>query len=76
MSKSIRIDGNLVQDAEIVAKATNRTTPRQIEHWAHIGRIAEDNPDLPYGFIRDALIATEEVKAGKVTRYARRRPKG
>jgi len=33
----------------------------QIEHWARIGKIAEENPDLPYAFIDDVLKAKAEM---------------
>ncbi|PQQ34980.1 hypothetical protein CE143_10055 [Photorhabdus luminescens] len=34
---------------------------KQIEHWTKIGRIAEDNPDLPYSFILDSLLAKRKL---------------
>ncbi|MCZ2802436.1 hypothetical protein O1Q76_21735 [Vibrio alginolyticus] len=27
----------------------------QIEHWANIGKMMEENQDLPYEFVRDTL---------------------
>ena len=54
---SIRLDQDLVDKAAIMAKALNRTTPKQIEHWAKIGEMMEDNPDLPYEFVKQAIIA-------------------
>ena len=36
----------------------------QIEYWAKVGRIAEDNPDLPYAFIKETLIGLDEIEAG------------
>jgi hypothetical protein len=71
MAISVRLDDDLVKDAKVYADASKRSVPKQIEHWAEIGRIAEDNPDLPYEFIREAVQATAEVMAGKVTRYVR-----
>lgn len=41
---SIRLDQDLVDKATIMAKALNRTAPKQIEHWAKIGALMEDNP--------------------------------
>jgi hypothetical protein len=61
-----------VQDAQVYAAAEMRSIPKQIEHWAKIGRIAEDNPDLSYEFIKDALIAAAEINAGKGETYVRR----
>ncbi len=73
MAKSVRLDDAFVLDSEIYAKANHRTVPKQIEHWAQIGRIAEDNPDLTYSFIKDTLIAAAELKAGAVEEYERRK---
>ncbi len=33
-TSSVRLDQELVDKAAIMAKALNRTTPKQIEHWA------------------------------------------
>lgn len=66
---SIRLDEELVEKASIMAKALNRTTPKQIEHWAKIGEIMEDNPDLPYEFVQQAIIAKAEKEAGKLEAY-------
>ncbi len=68
-STSIRLDQELLQRATIMAKALNRTTPKQIEHWAKIGEIMEDNPDLPYEFVRQAIISKAEKEAGKLETY-------
>ena len=66
---SIRLDENLVEKANIMGKALHRTTPKQIEHWASIGEMMEDNPDLPYEFVRQAIIAKAEKEAGKLESY-------
>jgi hypothetical protein len=75
MAISIRLDDDFVNDVKIHAEASSRSVPKQIEHWAKIGRIAEDNPDLPYAFILEALLAKSEVDNGKVSRYVRRTKK-
>ncbi|WP_435236842.1 TA system antitoxin ParD family protein [Psychromonas sp. PT13] len=66
---SIRLDKDLVEKASIMAKALNRTTPKQIEHWAKIGEMMEDTPDLPYEFVKQAIIAKAEKEAGKLEAY-------
>jgi F0F1-type ATP synthase alpha subunit len=66
---SIRLDEDLVEKASIMAKALNRTTPKQIEHWAKIGEMMEDNPDLPYEFVKQVIIAKAEKEAGKLEAY-------
>jgi predicted transcriptional regulator len=66
---SVRIDQDLFDKAAIMATAFSRTPPKQIEHWAKIGEIMEDNPDLPYAFVRQAMIAQAERAAGKLEAY-------
>jgi hypothetical protein len=66
---SIRLDESLVNRATIMGKALNRSTPKQIEHWAKIGEIMEDNPELPYEFVKQAIIAKAEKEAGKLESY-------
>ena len=72
MAISVRLDDSFVEEVQIHAEAAKRSVPKQIEHWAEIGKIAEDNPDLTYGFIKEALLATAEINAGKATKYVRR----
>jgi len=67
---SVRLDQELVEKASIIGKALNRTTPKQIEHWAKIGRIMEDNPDLPYEFVKQAVISQAQKEAGKMEPYS------
>jgi len=69
MAKAIKLSDDLVNDATLHAKAQHRTPPRQIEYWARIGKIAEENPDLPLGFVKDVLVGLEEVEAGDVSEY-------
>ena len=71
MATSIRLDDDFVSDAKVYADVNKRSVPKQIEHWAEIGRMVEDNPDLPYGFIQQAVMATAEANAGKITKYVR-----
>jgi hypothetical protein len=66
---SVRLDQELVEKATIMAKAFHRTPPKQIEHWAKIGEMMEDNPDLPYEFVKQAIIAKAERDAGKLEPY-------
>ncbi|WP_044407016.1 TA system antitoxin ParD family protein [Thiomicrospira microaerophila] len=66
---SIRIDQTLFEKASITAKAASRSIPKQIEHWAKIGEIMEDNPDLSYEFVKQAMMAKAEKDAGKLEPY-------
>lgn len=69
MAKAIKLSDELVNDATAHGKAHHRTPPRQIEYWARIGKIAEENPDLPLGFVKDMLVAIEEVELDDVSEY-------
>lgn len=41
----------------------------QLEYWATIGKAAEDNPDLPFSFIKETLIAIGEMKEAPREEY-------
>ena len=66
---SVRLDQELIARATIMAKALSRTAPKQIEHWAKIGEMMKDNPDVPYEFIKQAIIARAEREAEKLESY-------
>ncbi len=69
MATTVRLSDEMVETAKQYAKVEHRSAAKQIEYWAMLGRAAIENPDLPVEFIRDTLIAMEEVKAGKGTPY-------
>lgn len=59
---SIRIDQALYDQARADATAEHRTISGQIEYWAKVGRAALDNPDLPVGFVAEALASMAEPR--------------
>ena len=59
----------LVEDAKPQAQAMHRSIPKQIEYWARLGKVAEENPDLPVQMLQDMLVSIEEVKAGNLSPY-------
>ena len=69
MAKAIKLSDELVVDAATHGKAQHRSAPRQIEYWARIGKIADENPDLTLGFVKDILTGLEEAETGDVTEY-------
>lgn len=69
MAKAIKLSEELINDAVINGKAQHRSAPKQIEYWARIGKIADENPDLPLGFIKGVLIGLEERRAGDISEY-------
>ncbi|MGL5949778.1 MAG: TA system antitoxin ParD family protein [Aeromonas sp.] len=71
MAQTVRLDDSFVAEAKIYASAAHRSLPKQIEYWSKIGHLVEDNPDLPFSFIKDVLLAADQVKEGQVIRYVR-----
>ena len=69
MSVALKLSDELIDLAKPHAAAKHRSIPKQIEYWAQIGKAAEDNPDLPVGFIIDILVGIEEDKAGLGAEY-------
>lgn len=69
MATAVKLSENIVSEAKIISRALNRSVAGQIEHWARIGKIAEENPDLNYEFIKNILIAQEEVEEGRLKPY-------
>jgi hypothetical protein len=69
MAQSVRIKDDLVKSAKTVAVAEHRSLAGQVEHWAAIGRVAEENPDLPFSMLREILRAKAEAEAGLVEEY-------
>ncbi|PJD93214.1 MAG: hypothetical protein CK424_03230 [Legionella sp.] len=69
MARSVRLSDALVKQAQAVGEVMSRSGAGQIEHWAKIGKIAEENPELSYEFIRDSLVARAEVENGLVDDY-------
>ena len=57
---TIKLSDELVNDARRYASAFSRSIPKQIEYWSRIGKVAEENPDLPYSFIQESLLALED----------------
>lgn len=68
-TSSIRLNQDLAEKATIMAKAFNRTPPKHIEHWAKIGEMMKDNPELPYEFVKQAIITRDEREAGNLETY-------
>lgn len=61
---TIKLPAELVGEAKRYGETFSRSVPKQIEYWSRIGKIAEENPDLSYTFIKDILLAMNEAKSG------------
>ena len=58
---TIKLSDKLISEARRHAEAFSRSVPKQVEYWSRIGKIAEENPDLPYNFIKDILLSKQEM---------------
>ncbi|MGS0708063.1 ParD-like family protein [Acinetobacter sp. ANC 3781] len=68
-SKPIKIDKDIIDQAKIYGKADSRSVTKQVEYWARIGKIAQDNPDLTYEEITEILLGMAQVKLSITTPY-------
>jgi len=69
MTTAVRVSGKLVKEAKIYSKIDKRSITGQIEHWARIGKCAEENPDLTYSFVKEILIGVAELEQGESSEY-------
>lgn len=69
MPTAVKISDELIAHARIKSKIFKRSIAGQIEYWAQIGKIVEENPDLPLPFIQDVLLGKEQIRAGLGTPY-------
>lgn len=69
MATAVRVSDMLVRDARLFSTVENRSLTGQIEHWARIGKCAEENPDLTYNLIKEILIGLEELNQGESSEY-------
>ncbi len=65
MSVNVKLSEGLVEQAKRYAIIEHRSVPKQIEYWSRVGKIAEENPDLPFSMIRDILVADLEEPSGE-----------
>ncbi len=70
MSVAIKLSEELIALAKKRASIEHRSTPKQIELWAEVGRVILDNPDLPVSFVLDSLQSLKEYREGLVEPYS------
>ncbi len=66
---ALRMSPNLKTTLVLKSRQHHRSLTNQIEEYIRIGITVEENPDLPYGFIKDIFEAIEEEKAGLLLPY-------
>ena len=69
MPVALKLSDELVELAKVSAAAEHRSVPKQIEHWARIGKAILENPELPLRVVQDILLSHEEAKAGLLKPY-------
>lgn len=61
MAVNVKLSEELVLEAKRHGVLEHRSLPKQIEYWSQMGKIAEQNPDLPFSMLKDILIARTEM---------------
>ncbi|MDM8537461.1 hypothetical protein QUF70_11945 [Desulfobacterales bacterium HSG17] len=69
MEIAINLPDEFLREAEVKSRIFRRSIKQQIEYWAKIGQLAEENPEIPLPFIQDMLTGREQIKAGIGTPY-------
>ena len=69
MATAVRISEELINDAKKFSRVDHRSLTGQIEHWARMGKCAEENPDLTYLLIKEILVGVEELEQGEKSEY-------
>ncbi|MCL2505637.1 MAG: hypothetical protein FWE93_05265 [Alphaproteobacteria bacterium] len=69
MSITITLPPEIADEATMYAKLNFRTVQKQIEYWCYLGKLADENPDLPLSFIKGALEGKAECERGEATPF-------
>ncbi|MFH0771182.1 MAG: hypothetical protein V1933_01005 [Candidatus Omnitrophota bacterium] len=69
MSIAIRISDFLARKARTRCRVFHRSLAGQVEYWAKMGEILEDNPDISFSFAQEILVGREQAMSGELTPY-------
>ncbi len=69
MGNAVRVSDKLMREARLISAVDNRSIAGQIEHWARVGKCAEENPEMPYRLIKEILMGIEELDQGEKSEY-------
>jgi hypothetical protein len=69
MTTAVRLSTDLIEDARKNAVLHYRSMAKQIEYWYRLGKIADENPDLPLSFIKGVLEGKDELERGAVSAF-------
>lgn len=60
----VRIDNEFMEDVKIAASSNHRPVGYQVQYWARLGQIMEENPDLHFEAIKAILQGVSELNGG------------
>ncbi|MBI5606198.1 MAG: hypothetical protein HY879_22930 [Deltaproteobacteria bacterium] len=66
---TVRVPEIIEKKVRIKAKLEHRSVSEQINKYIHDAIICEENPDLPYSFIKETLQSKAEMEAGLGKEY-------
>lgn len=69
IAKTVKLSNRLVVETAIASKKGKRPIVEQVEDWATIEKIAEENPDLPFVFIKAILVSKRKAEQGELEKY-------
>lgn len=69
MSIAVNLDEELVKSAQSHSTLQSRSVQQQIEYWAKVGKVVEENPELSYSIVKEILLGLEDIKVGNVEEY-------
>lgn len=69
MNIAVRLSSYLVKEAKKYAPSYFRSTSKQIEYWAFLGKIADQNPDLPVKFIKECVESKAELNNSEISKF-------
>ena len=69
MSIAVKLSEDVVESARIQSRVDHRSLGSQLSYWATLGKIVEENPDLPFHFIREVMLSHEEAEVGLLEPY-------
>jgi len=69
MPTAVRISDDLLNEARKYSKIDHRSLAGQVEHWAKIGKCAEENPALTYALIKEIFVGIAELEQGEKEEY-------
>ena len=58
----MKLSKNLIEQAIKGSAISGLSVSEQIEYWANIGSLVEENPDLPYAFIKAVLDSDRDTR--------------